>query len=96
LKQIKLNDEPRYCRIWAWYDPSQCFFQECVGWFHLKGNAPVLDETIPDTIGVTEPGYARRVSWLVALALGAIVLGATIALVVDGAPNGAPQANVTH
>ena len=67
-----------------------------MGWFHLEENAPVLDEKIPDTIDVTEPGYARRVSWLVALAFGAIVLGATIALVVDGAPDGPPQASVTH
>jgi hypothetical protein len=56
----------------------------------------MLDEIIPDDIGIPEPGYARRVVWLFALALWAIAIGLTLGFVGDKRPSTGSQTTVIY
>jgi hypothetical protein len=50
---------------------------------------------VPDVFDIPEPMAARPRSWLTALAMTAIVIGATLALVVaNETPRDEPQINV--
>jgi len=50
---------------------------------------------VPDVFEISEPMAARPRSWLAALAMTAIVIGATLALVVaNETPHQDPQINV--
>jgi len=52
---------------------------------------------VPDIFEIPEPMAARPRSWLTALAMTAIVVGATLALVVmNEAPSEDPQVTVTR
>jgi hypothetical protein len=52
---------------------------------------------MPDVFGIPPPVGDKRLPWFAALALTAIVIGATLALILPGdAPSQAPQVNVVH
>jgi len=54
-------------------------------------------DMVPDVFEIPEPLVGKPRSWLTALAMTAIIIGATLALVVmDEAPREEPQVTVIH